>query len=273
MSEESGIDSGKVNESTVCCTRTACGIRPGMRYRGSFSGFTFTLFTLLTLVTLLPIHSALAQAPPAPEAPRFVVVLDAAHGGDDQGAKLGSQSEKDLTLALSVKLRSLLAARGISVVTTRESDMDVDAERRAEIANHAKASACLNLHAAPASEKNPSAVHLFLSSLPVTKDAPLMPWRTAQSAWVARSTELAGVLNSALTQAGISVTLGRTALPAIDSMACPAVAVEVAPQLPADAQETAGADGSGFVAKAADALAAALVEWRSNGASLGEKQP
>ncbi|MGC9224290.1 MAG: N-acetylmuramoyl-L-alanine amidase family protein [Terracidiphilus sp.] len=215
----------------------------------------------------------IAQESQAPGTTRFAVVLDAAHGGDDLGAKLGSQSEKDLTLALSVKLRSLLAARGISVVTTRESDVDVDADHRAEIANYAKASACLNLHAAPASGKNPSAVHLFLSSLPAAKDAPLMPWRTAQSAWVARSTELAGVLNSALTQAGISVTLGRTALPAIDSMACPAVAVEVAPQLAADAQETAGADGSGFVAKVADALAAALVEWRSNGAQFGEKRP
>ena len=214
-----------------------------------------------------------AQSPAAAAPQRFAVVLDAAHGGDDLGAKLGSQSEKDLTLALSVRLRSLLAARGIAVVTTRESDMDVDADHRAEIANHAKASACLNLHAAPASGKNPPAVHLFLSSLPAAKDAPLMPWRTAQSAWAARSTELAGVLNSALTQAGIPVTLGRTALPAIDSMACPAVAVEIAPQLPADAQDTAGADGAVFVAKVADALAAALVEWRSNGAPLGEKQP
>jgi len=227
----------------------------------------------MILFALVAALSVSAQEPSAPDAARFAVVLDAAHGGDDLGAKLGSQSEKEVTLALSVKLRSLLAARGISVVTTRESDMDVEVERRAEIANHAKALACLNLHAAPASGKNPSAVHLFLSSLPAVKNAPLVPWRTAQSAWVARSTELAGVLNSALTQAGIPVTLGRTALPVIDSMACPAVAVEVAPQLPADALKTTGADSSGFVAKVADALAAALVEWRSNGAPLGEKQP
>ena len=83
---------------------------------------------------------AVTQTPPAP---RFVVVLDAAHGGDDPGARLGNQSEKDYTLALSVKLRSLLMARGISVVTTRESGTDVDAERRAEIANRANAAACL----------------------------------------------------------------------------------------------------------------------------------
>ena len=68
------------------------------------------------------------QAPPAP-ATRFVVVLDAAHGGDDAGGRLSNgQPEKAFTLALSVRLRSLLAARGIQVVTTRESDVAVDPE-------------------------------------------------------------------------------------------------------------------------------------------------
>jgi N-acetylmuramoyl-L-alanine amidase len=50
-----------------------------------------------------------------------VVVLDAAHGGDDTGGHLANnQLEKAYTLAFSVRLRSLLAARGIQVVTTRE---------------------------------------------------------------------------------------------------------------------------------------------------------
>src|SRR5258708_29006315 len=66
-------------------------------------------------------HAAPVSAPPAP-APRFVIVLDAAHGGDDVGGHLSSgQYEKAATLTLSVRLRSLLGARGIQVVTTRES--------------------------------------------------------------------------------------------------------------------------------------------------------
>lgn len=209
---------------------------------------------------------AVTQAPPTP---KFVVVLDAAHGGDDLGARLGDQSEKDYTLALSVKLRSLLVARGISVVTTRESGADVDADRRAEIANRANAAACLNLHAALVNSKSGPAVHLFISSLPPAADARFAPWKTAQSAWIERSTELAGLLNSALTHAGITVTLGQTALPAIDSMACPAVAVEVAPQSQTVAQDAAGAGDAGFEAQVADALAAALVEWRAEGGQSG----
>jgi N-acetylmuramoyl-L-alanine amidase len=95
-----------------------------------------------------------------------------------------------------------------------------------------------------------------------------VPWRTAQSGWIRRSTALAGALNSALTQAGVTVTLGRIALPAIDSMACPAVAVEIAPQHQTDA---AGASDADFEAKVAQALAAALVEWRSD--AFGDRQP
>ena len=82
------------------------------------------------------------------------------------GARLGNQAEKDYTLALSVKLRSLLMARGMAVVTTRESGADVDADHRAEIANRANAAACLSLHAALVTSKSGPAVHLFISSLP-----------------------------------------------------------------------------------------------------------
>jgi N-acetylmuramoyl-L-alanine amidase len=123
-------------------------------------------------IVIAPTAPQAAQIPAAPQA-RFVVVLDAAHGGDDAGASLANgQTEKSFTLALSVRLRSLLAARGIQVVTTRESDAAVDPNRRAEIANHAQAQACLSLHAS----ESGSGVHLFASSL-----SPAQPTRFA--AW------------------------------------------------------------------------------------------
>jgi N-acetylmuramoyl-L-alanine amidase len=65
------------------------------------------------------------------------------------------------------------------------------------------------------------------------------------------------------------VTLGQTALPAIDSMACPAVAIEIAPQRQTVAQDAAGAGDTGFEAQVAEALAAALVEWRADGGQSG----
>jgi len=215
--------------------------------------------------------SAPVPAPAVPVAPaaRFVVVLDAAHGGDDPGGHSGDWMEKDFTLALSVRLRSLLAARGIAVVTTRESDLALDAGKRAEIANHAGAEACLNLHAS----LNGSGIHLFVSSLAPVEPAQFEPWRTAQAAAMTRSLALAGVLNSALLQAGLPVTLGRTALPVVDSMTCPAVAVEVAPERDSSQPPVESLNDPRYQAKVAGALAAALVEWRSGALRTGGREP
>ena len=202
---------------------------------------------------------AAAQAPPAPAA-RFVVVLDAAHGGDDAGGRLsGGQTEKAFTLALSVRLRSLLAARGIAVVTTRESDATIDSNRRAGIANHANAQACLSLHAT----ESGSGIHLFASSLAPAQAVRIPAWKTAQAAWVTRSLALAGLLNSALLHAGMSVTLGRTDMPGIDSMTCPALAVEVAPESAPGQAPKSALDDAAYQARVATALAAALLEWRT----------
>ena len=102
----------------------------------------FYLFAMALAFMSPSVLSAQPSPAPAAPAPRFVVVLDAAHGGGDPGGRLSDgQAEKAFTLALSVRLRSLLAARGIQVVTTRESDASVDQDRRAEIAKHARAQA------------------------------------------------------------------------------------------------------------------------------------
>jgi N-acetylmuramoyl-L-alanine amidase len=211
---------------------------------------------------LIAVPSVAQQAPPAPVAPppRFVVVLDAAHGGDDTGGHLADgQLEKALTLALSMRLRSLLGARGIQVATTRESDIAVDPNKRAEIANRAQAQACLSLHAS----ESGSGVHLYASSLAPIRAVRFAPWKTAQAAWVTRSLAMEGTLNSALLHAGMSVTLGRTSLPPMDSMTCPAVAVEIAPELDKDKKIVSALDDPAYQARVATALAAALLEWRS----------
>jgi N-acetylmuramoyl-L-alanine amidase len=202
--------------------------------------------------------TARAQATSSPPT-RFVVFIDAAHGGDDTGGRLASgQMEKAVTLALSVRLRSLLAARGIAVATTRESDLAVEPDRRAEMANHVKADACLSLHAS----ETGSGIHLFTSSLAPAPPARFVAWRTAQASWVNRSLALAGAINSALLHAGFNVTISRTALIGVDSMTCPALALEVAPARGTDGNVTAEPDDPNYQASIANALATALLEWR-----------
>src|ERR1035438_488192 len=118
-----------------------------MRWIRASIGLNVSPWMAVFAALLLP-SIATAQTPPRNPTGRFVVDLDAAHGGHYTGVRRPSgQLEKAATLALRVRLRSLLAARGMTVITTRESDMTVDPNARAQIANRSKADACLSLHA------------------------------------------------------------------------------------------------------------------------------
>ena len=217
------------------------------------------LICCLVLLTSADCLAHAQSAPPAPT-PRTVIVIDAAHGGDDSGAQLPNGAlEKNITLAISVRLRSLLAARGISVVTTRESDLAIDANHRVEIANHAAATACVSIHATASGV----GIHLFTSSLAPATPSKFSPWKTAQSAWIPQSLALAGIVNSSLQQSGITVSVARTNLPGLDSMTCPAIAIELATPTGDDNNPPPAITDSAYQAHVAELLTAALLEWRS----------
>jgi N-acetylmuramoyl-L-alanine amidase len=59
-----------------------------------------------------------------------IIVVDAGHGGFDPGAIGPAKNvEKDITLAISRKLTSLLSQSGALVVTTRENDDDLAGDK------------------------------------------------------------------------------------------------------------------------------------------------
>ncbi len=201
--------------------------------------------------TLPPRASATVQ-------PQFLIVLDAAHGGTDTGAHLGAHlEEKDLVLSLSIRLRSMLSARGVSVVTTRESDLTLPSANRAALANAHKPTACLILHASDSG----SGIHLFTSSLPPAQPTTFLPWDQAQAAYLRQSLRWAGEINTAMTHAGVPVTLGRTAMQPLDNMTCPAAAVEIAP-LTKQGAITAALTDPDYQSRILAGLAAAVEAWR-----------
>jgi len=64
------------------------------------------------------------------------VVIDAGHGGFDRGGIPGQMvAEKEMTLDVAQRLKSLLAASGYRVVMTRDSDVFVPLPTRVAIAN------------------------------------------------------------------------------------------------------------------------------------------
>ncbi|HUY82882.1 MAG TPA: N-acetylmuramoyl-L-alanine amidase [Acidobacteriaceae bacterium] len=206
----------------------------------------------------LPAPSAVAVPPPA--AARFQVLIDAAHGGTDTGAHLTPElEEKALTLNLSNQLRALLAARGIAVTTTRSNDENLSPDERAAIANRTPFAACILIHATATG----SGVHLYASSLAATPLVTFMPWHTVQSGYVTQSLKVSSDIDSALAQASIPVTLGRTSLQPLNSFACPAVAVEIAPLQAGSTSKAKAITDEGYQQTILNALATALEEWRS----------
>jgi N-acetylmuramoyl-L-alanine amidase len=193
--------------------------------------------------------------------PQFVIVLDAAHGGNDTGARIHDNLlEKDLVLGLSLRLRAALASRGIQIVTTRDVDAAISMLNRAETTNHALAAACITLHVTATG----SGVHLFTSSLGPTPNGRFLPWQTAQSAYVSQSLRLSSEISTALGHAAVPVTLGRTSLQPMDSFACPAVAVEVAPLQAGNTTKYAPLTDTTYQNKIVDALSAALAQWKND---------
>ena len=199
--------------------------------------------------------------PPGVQPPRFLVVIDAAHGGNDIGARIGDGiQEKDVTLGLAGRLRSTLRARGVDVVMTRTADLNLAAANRAEDANHAQASACLTIHATATG----SGVHLYTSSLTPAANERFLAWGTAQAAYVTQSMKLESEIDTALAHAAIPVTLGKASVAPMDSIACPEVAVELAPLVGGHVTSAKALTDVSYQKTVVDAVAAALDQWRSD---------
>jgi len=64
-----------------------------------------------------------------------VVVIDAAHGGDDNGAVYGGNKEKDQTLAVANEVKKYLEKSGARVIMTRNSDNTLGNKARTDICN------------------------------------------------------------------------------------------------------------------------------------------
>lgn len=78
---------------------------------------------------------------------KFVVVLDAGHGGKDPGRPAKNFSEKDIALNIVLKLGNKLEnIDDVKVVYTRDKDVFVDLKERGRIANDADADLFVSIH-------------------------------------------------------------------------------------------------------------------------------
>ena len=77
----------------------------------------------------------------------FKVTLDAGHGGHDFGAVYNGHVEKNIALAVVLKVGKLLEANSkVDVIYTKKTDIFVDLVERANIANRANANIFVSIH-------------------------------------------------------------------------------------------------------------------------------
>ena len=117
--------------------------------RGYRSVDTFVLKNPFRLVIDLQ-GTRTAKAVPVPLVPQKplpVIVIDPGHGGVETGA-IGPSGlqEKDLTLDLARRLKTLLERQGATVVLTRDEDRVLPLDDRTAIANHNRAILFISIH-------------------------------------------------------------------------------------------------------------------------------
>lgn len=109
---------------------------------------------ILSFLLLLSINFIFSQK-------KFTIVLDAGHGGSDHGANrtyddIGRIAEKDVTLAITLKLGAMLEKnKDFKVIYTRKIDEYPSLSDRTNLANRSKADLFISIHCN--SSKRPTA--------------------------------------------------------------------------------------------------------------------
>lgn len=108
----------------------------------------------------------------------FIVIIDPGHGGEDSGAVANSVLEKDINLDISLRVRDMLRASGITVKMTRDSDLSIydtsagtirekkvsDLKNRVEIANSSKNNILVSIHQNKFEDSKYSGAQMFYST-------------------------------------------------------------------------------------------------------------
>lgn len=105
-------------------------------------------FLSLVICSLFLLHTSFVKnSTQVPAKDKFIVVLDAGHGGHDPGNLGNGYLEKNIALAIVLKVGQLLDKnQDIEVIFTRNDDTFVDLFERGEIANEANANLFVSVH-------------------------------------------------------------------------------------------------------------------------------
>ena len=113
-------------------------------------------------MTFLACSSHAAKRSSGGDSSPITVVIDAGHGGFDRGGIPGQRvSEKDMTLDVARRLKSVLEASGYRVVMTRDSDVFVPLGTRTAIANSNRNAIFVSVHFNSATRSGASGIETY----------------------------------------------------------------------------------------------------------------
>lgn len=106
------------------------------------------IFSLIIIFIALFSVPERTHAENAPATKNFTVVLDAGHGGRDPGAVGRISREKNINLSVALALGKLIENNcpDTRVLYTRKTDVFIPLDKRAQIANKAKADLFISIH-------------------------------------------------------------------------------------------------------------------------------
>lgn len=109
--------------------------------------YKFNCLLLLIGIIFFSSFSSSSSEETTPVKDKFVIVLDAGHGGHDPGNLGNKYVEKDIALNVVLKIgKELEKNPNIKVIYTRKTDVFIELDKRGEIANKAKADLFVSIH-------------------------------------------------------------------------------------------------------------------------------
>lgn len=95
---------------------------------------------------------------------KYVICLDAGHGGKDPGAVNGKRFEKDDVLKLVKRVGKILEANGVSVCYTRQKDIFMSPSEKAKHGNALKPDYFVSIHRNAAINKKATGAEVYVYS-------------------------------------------------------------------------------------------------------------
>jgi N-acetylmuramoyl-L-alanine amidase len=178
-----------------------------------------------------------APSAAAPHPKLRVVVLDPGHGGLDAGTKSSTVAEKDLTLSIARHVRAALQTRlGVTVLLTRDADVEMANEARTAVANNNQANLFISLHIGYSANRMDSSSSIFLMKEDFggpgpqfARDRMFLPWFQGYRKSQPASHEIAKLVQDELTKGIPSSQFAIRSAPlgVLSSTTMPCLAIEI----------------------------------------------